>query len=898
VTDDHLLAQTPEPSVPAGNEGTASQSLDPAESPVEGGLSPRAGLAWQFPVIAASLLAIGAAVVFRRPAPVPPDLDRALADADALLIRGELDASAARLVVVEQGLATRSDLLGPYHLVVADHRAAALEPVLTAPPSQASQVVEAYLRAREDGAILDVPRRRRLAEAMVAAELHADALRILTDIESEVAPIEREEIRALRHRLLRRNVDRRLAAGEPIEAVTEDIQRLLLEDTALDVDAWSTAIDARIRLETGRTEGLAHWLGLAMHRLEGRSAEEPWTRIDWPQLWVLLGHAYRDELGATDRAAECYRVALDRLRAIGMTAAEASLSLGDLEAEAARAAWPGPESADAGDGTSPVLLMMSEAATRYDAVIGMSDASVDQKVAARIGLIDLTLLRGDHAGAIAGFDAVGGLLGQSSLVSERVREAAVRAAMRGAESAMSAAAALESSPGDAAAEVVPLLDAAAAHAAFVHRFAASAAISHRGLEFLASARERAAATLIEPVLGNDDPRVDRAISLMPVEIRLESARRFAAAAEALDLIEADLSGDDPERFDVLWRAAVLHDKAGSVQAALDRYTRFVESQSTEAAMWPEAAYRVAAGHHARHDLAAAATWYRRLLVTMGDGRDEVSEFTTRARVGLARVLMGEGSEIAIGEAESLLNEVLDGTARDAVEPSVPEYRDALLHLARLLAQAGRWNELASRGEEWLSRYPSDPRWGEMAIRTGEGLLRHADGLVVIDSDADVVNPSLVAAREDERRRALSLATGRLQAGVAELDRLGGDGLDPLEAGLLRTGFLLRAMVADRLGDTEASVRLYRETEQRFAGEPVAIVALISMADTAARAGDRETAARATARARKRLEHLHRDGGPAGLQFDPLGPELLLGPGRETIDRWITAFPPGVEEEIG
>jgi len=115
---------------------------------------------------------------------------------------------------------------------------------------------------------------------------------------------------------------------------------------------------------------------------------------------------------------------------------------------------------------------------------------------------------------------------------------------------------------------------------------------------------------------------------------------------------------------------------------------------------------------------------------------------------------------------------------------------------------------------------------------------------------------------------------------------------------MRSGFLLRGMVADRLGDADASIRLYREAEQRFAGEPVAIVALISMADVAARAGDVDTAGRATARARKRLEHLHRDTGPGGWSVDPLGPELLLGPGRETIDRWITAFPPGVEEEIG
>ncbi|MFM1833085.1 MAG: hypothetical protein RLZZ461_1401 [Planctomycetota bacterium] len=888
MTDDHPK------STPSDASEVATSTVEETVSATEVvSVAPRAGLAWQFPLIVASLAAIGAAVLWRRPDPLPPDLDRVLAEARDGIEHGQLDAAASRLVVVEQDLARRPDLLGAYHLAVADHRAASLQPLLSAPAAQATQVVDAYERAEHDGASLDLPRQRQLAEAMIAAGQDGEALAMLQIIEPQVDPVEREEIRTLRHRILRSDIDRRLAAGEPVESVSTAVEQLLGEETSLEIDAWSTAIDARVRLATGQVEGLARGLGLAMHRLEGRVSDEPWVRIDWAELWVLLGHAYRDELQAGERAAECYRVALDRLRAIGSIAAEASLSLADLQVAEARAVLPtgGVLRPD-----SPVSNeSLSEATFRYDAVLGMSDATIDQKVAARIGLVSLSLLHGDHAAAITGFDGIAGVVGRGMLVSDPVVSQAVDVALIGAESAMLAAAAAEEGSGE---EVVRLLDAAASHASFVRRFAMVNATRHRGLEFLAAARERAASLLIEPALGTDDPRVDQAMSRLPVEVRMESARRFAEAAEAIDLIEADLSGDDPGRFDVLWRAAVLHDKAGNVQAALGRYARFVESQSTEAAMWPEAAFRVAAGHHAMHDLEASRSWYVRLLTTMEDGRDEVSEYTTRARVGLARVLLEQGGDSALGDAEARLNEVLRGTARDAVEPSVPEYRDALLHLVRLLGRTERWDELASRGEEWLSRYPQDPRWGEMAIRTGEGLLRFADRLAQDGAETDDMNPGLAVAREDERRRSLRLAAGRLQAGVAELDRTGGRDLDPLESGLLRTGFLLRAMVADRLGDADSSIRLYRETEQRFAGEPVAIVALISMADVASRAGDVDTAGRATARARKRLEHLHRDSGAGGLWMDPLGPDLLLGPGHETIDRWITAFPPGVEEEIG
>ena len=869
---------------PENEDSVAPEDSSAPDAVVDGpGFEPRAGLAWQFPAIAVSLLAIAAAVLFRRPEPSPPDFAGELAHAREAIAIGDLDLAAVHLGLVEAGLAGRPDLLGDYHLAVADHRAASLRPLLTSPAAQASQVVEAYERATHDGASLDLDRRRTLAEAMVAAGRDRDALDLLEELEPSLDPVGREEIRTLRHDLRRADIDRRLASGTPADSVVDEVARLLAEDTSLEIEAWATALDARLRLETGQVDGLARGLGLAMHRLEGRSEDSPWASIDWATLWVLLGHAYRDELGATDRAAECYGIALDRLRAIGRIAAEASLSLGDLGVGRVRAS--------ASDGRAGASEL-SDAASRYDAVLGMADADLDQKLDARIGLAAIDLLRDDHEAAIAGLDRVAALLERSSLVSDAVRMRAVAVALDGAERAMLAAVS-----GERIDEVMRL-DAAADHAMFVRRFAAEQERRHRGLELLAAARERAAALLLEPVLGGDDPRADRAIAVVPVETRLESARRFAAAAEALDEIEADLTGDDADRFTVLWRAAVLHDKAGAVEAALSRYVRFVESQSTEASLWPEAAFRVAAGHHALYDLDGAETWYRRLLVTMGDGRDEVSEYTTRAKVGLARVLIEQGTEVALGESETLLNEVLDGTARDAVEPAVPEYRGALLHLVRLLAGSGRWNEVAGRGEEWLGRYPADERWGEMAVRTGEGLLRHAEALTADAAASDAMNPSLAAAREDERRRSLRLAGVRLQAGVSELDRRGGEDLDPLESSLLRAGSLHRAMVADRLGDAEASIRLYREAEQRFAGEPVAVVALISMADVAARVGDRETAARATARARKRLEHLHRDAEVGGPVVDPLGPELLLGPGRETIDRWITAFPPGVEEEIG
>ena len=71
-----------------------------------------------------------------------------------------------------------------------------------------------------------------------------------------------------------------------------------------------------------------------------------------------------------------------------------------------------------------------------------------------------------------------------------------------------------------------------------------------------------------------------------------------------------------------------------------------------------------------------------------------------------------------------------------------------------------------------------------------------------------------------------------------------------------------------------------------------------MADAADRGGDAIIASEATDRARKRLQHLHRNGEAMAAGIEDLGPELVFGPGDATLRRWISAFPPGVGIAVG
>lgn len=842
-------------------------------------------------MILASVVAIAGAMVFRGLEADPVvDPSGQLSQARVALDAGDLEAAGILLREVESRLAQHPDLIGQYHLLVADHRARSVMPVRTAPANQATQVVEAYRQAGRDGIELDLPRRLLLAQAIMASGADEEALAAFDTLAGELRQRGESDLLAVvnedRFVLRQRGIERRRREGAPTAEIRREVDLLLSEQPGLAIDAWAVLLDARLRLQDDEVDGLVQDLGLAMHRLEGRiaGAGDGAVRIAWPELWVVLGHAYRQELQLPARARECYHIALDRLQAAGEIAAEAHLSLGELRVASARR-----------DVTLGNLVEdLTSAESRYSQVLAVTDATLEQTLLAEVGLLEVDVLRSDQIGIVDRMDRLSPLL---SVSDEAIgREARERAVSLGIEAAERGSLAAMEVPRD---DAVVLFDAVAVYAEFVDRFARNPEDRRRGLEFMAVAQERAAGLMLSAHLGGEDPRAEGTLGRAPVEVRLDAARRFARAADAMDLIEDSLEGDDPDRFLVLWRAATLHDKAGAVEPSLARYARFVNSQSPEARLWPEAVYRIAAAHHALRNLGEAEVAYRRLLEQMGDSRDEVSEFTTRAKVGLARVLMEVGGETAIPEAESLLHHVLAGTARDAVEPSVPEYRIALLQLVRLLGDAGRWQEQAGRGDEWLQRYPDDSRWGELAALTGAAFLRHAEEVDRVSRD-DVADssPSVMAALEEERRRSLSLAAARLEDAIRALASKGRGSLDPLEARLLRSAYLHRGIVADGRGDASLSIRLHRETEQRFAGEPVAVAALIFMADVADRAGDHEVAAAATARARKRLQHLHRDALGLASTVDSLGPELFVGAGEEALGRWLSAFPPGVGVAVG
>jgi hypothetical protein len=153
---------------------------------------------------------------------------------------------------------------------------------------------------------------------------------------------------------------------------------------------------------------------------------------------------------------------------------------------------------------------------------------------------------------------------------------------------------------------------------------------------------------------------------------------------------------------------------------------------------------------------------------------------------------------------------------------------------------------------------------------------------------------------------LNQAFDRFEGVVAAFDGPEAPRLSPIQRHLLRVAGLQRGEVLERLGESGRAMAVYREVEQRFAEEPVAIEALVCLANLASSLGNDEIAGKATRRARmklQRIEKLRRNQpGPVGdpgmfenVSSDRMadhGPDLFIGGGSRSLDRWLQLFPPG------
>ncbi len=865
MTDDRSASKAPE----AEDSSAGSTSSDVAVAP-----DVVRGRSWQFPLIAMSLVAILAAFWHRsniQAADVDPAAQLQLAE--TLLAEGDYETATTIVAAVDP----TQDSMAPHRpwhqVLVADCLAARHAPIEAATPEIASRIADAYLEASRIGARLSERQRHHLAiSESNANRLDEASARFGTLLDARDVGIA-TDARTRRHALMQQSLLRDLDAGVEPAALAASVNALLAEDPGLGIESWAVGFRARLRIREGDLAGLVPAMIVDMQRLEGASEQSPGVVVDWAELHVLLGHAY---LAASRPipAAERYEFVVDHLGSTAPVAAEALISLGRLHL--ARGEF-------------------DAAKRRFAGVFAVPQVTARQRLAARVGLGELAAITGEPEVAIREFSDAAVVVRGNPAFPTSVLEESAAAAIRASDRVMQHATGITSRAAEM--EIVSI---ARDLAVFAVRFGSDPSVRMQALSRVADTHRRAVELAVGPGFDGVDLR-EVPYEAIPVAARIEANGYLVAAAEAVLEIDT-LTPSETYRSDLLWQAAELYDTAGRPRKALALYERFVDGEADHQNR-PEAMYRIALGLHGMMRFEEAGVWYRRLLEEGEAKPAERSGYWTRAKVGLARALLAMPGSGGVLEAERLLRDFLEGRE---VDPRSIDYRDATFHLGRLLVGQERWLEAVEGLEPWLGRYPDDERWGEASALAGVAWLNRAEQLASqLDDDStrdlehSPISPGYRAELEISRRTALMRALERFEDVVDRLDGVDPPLLSPLQRHLLRVAGLQRGTVRERLGEMNEAIAVYREVEQRFAEEPVAVEALVSLANLASRIGDGEMAKKATRRARIKLQRIEQrrrmDGVSNGGEGDLMerhGPDLFVGGGSSSLDRWLRLFPPG------
>lgn len=748
---------------------------------------------WQAPtlIVGAVLLALGLlSAVGGKP---HHDFPAALDDA-AALIRSQRPVEALDLLndTIAPALTTEAGATAEdfarLHALRADAISIAADPL---GPDNAQRIVNGYTEAERFGLDLAPERVHRLAMALIALGREDEAI--------ERAASLPESAGQARRGVLRRVIERALAAPGGAGAGDRTIE--LLDRFADEPDltpeerAWAIATQARVRLEAGYTAEAVDHLLLAIQRYADLPAR------DAARLYTLLASAYQ-ALGRLDEAEENVARAAERLSPADPLMAGVFLVAGRIaqdrgDPERARDAYARiVADFSASDAWAPALLGLAE--TR--ALLGQTAESFE----AYDTLIQHIKEHGDRAG-VPGERVVSSLLDQvgGALAQERYA-----VALRFAELARSV------SEGERPSASVVL----------------ALARSERLLADQTLARARPA------------PGQPPDISLLDPVTRREIRRLYLSAGEHfLTHARTMILADDDAFAESLWNAGECFDLAGADERAIEVFAEYANGRPGDPRR-PAAMLRLAQAHQARGELEAAEAIYRDLIAqnpTSGEG--------TRSYLWLARALLADEDPANDDEAESLLTRLIDGRL---LEPDALEFRQALKDLGRYYARRDRLGDAIVRLDEAVRRYPDDPERPLLLFELADARRRRADAAA--DALTRAMPQADRARLETQRASDLEQALALFAEAQSALSARPVRDRTPVERAALRNAYFHRADAAFELGRYDEAIELYDTAAQRYADDPVSLVAMAQIVSALIKQGRFAEARKANERARQRL----------------------------------------------
>jgi tetratricopeptide (TPR) repeat protein len=786
--------------------------------------------AWQFPLLALGLAGIVGAIYFAKAHPPKDDFPGALAQAEELVEKGEIDAARTVLfdVIAKNLEKAPPEVLPRFHAVSADFVAAQLRGTEKPARENDEQVVAAYDTAKKAGWKMTPPQLVRYAQSLVRLGRAQDAFAAISEAGDERSA-------DLLRRQVRRDALLGVLEGGSGGGATQSPEALLaaIEEFRADPslpaadEAWAAARAAEIRIALGRFVQAADRLLIDLRRIEGAAESDPVSPAAFAELSGLLGEALRRQ----GRYEEAER---EFLHAHALSVA----------------GTPVAGAIDVGLGRTLLALGRHSDAERVFDRAALAEHRGGLRHASLLGRAQSRAYLGEAEDAVRDFRALRTIVHRGEVAADVVDEIEL-ALVDHADAAL-----LAEHPGEAleyaeiAADLRP--GRAGSAAALLRVATASREEADRMLAALSVASTSA---------GGIDPEERARINRL-LKRAGDAFAAHAATPEARGSQDGALAAS-------LWAAADSYDLAGWRDAALASFRAFLDAAQAGDLRRAEAYWRVASLNHAEGAYGDAVKDYERAIEVAPNG-----PFAVRSIVPLARALASSGRA---ADALQRLQGVIDGSF--GLEPSADEYHEALDVLARLAFERGDFARSAGLLREAIARGADSPRLGELNNRLGASLREVAREA---RDEARTGDVSVARRAELEREAVARLAEARqaYEAAIA-FDEPRAGTLDGLARDMLRDAHLSRAHCVFDAGDFAGAIPLYEAVDRKYPDHAVSMVALIQIVNCCDQLGDAVRAETAHRRAQLRLAQLPDEA-------------FLAGGGileRQTWERWLRNRPP-------
>lgn len=338
------------------------------------------------------------------------------------------------------------------------------------------------------------------------------------------------------------------------------------------------------------------------------------------------------------------------------------------------------------------------------------------------------------------------------------------------------------------------------------------------------------------------PPLDRTKQEMQVrKLRTNAGDAYVAYSNKLTLT------DDTGYGDAMWHGIDLYDRAAAVHhviLALETFT----AERPDDRLAPDATLRLGRAYQAAGLFDKAIASYQRIQF-----RYPQSLARSKSAVPLAQAYIAKGPE-HYGKAENVLLSVINDNPR--LEPDAEEFKQSLFDLAQLYYSTRRFEEAVTKLEEFVQRYPSDPRMGQLLFLMADSYRKSAGLLEVRLASATITPPAndpAAAANADVAEATLArrqrLEKARVLFGrVIDLYRTQQPKLE-VERLYLKHAYFYRADCMYDLGSYREAIALYSDAAYRYREDPSALAAYVQMVNAHCAMGQFEEARTTNERAK-------------------------------------------------